>query len=113
MTDLPKPTPHDVIRKHLRINGITDPAWNNNIGGRIGDAIAGAFAELHPEVTLLADATVLRLEPGDTIVLTAKYPVSEKEADDLARLMMDRFPDHRAVLLDNGLQFAVARPTNG
>lgn len=53
---------------------------------------------------------VMRLQPGDVIVVEVDYPVSlEHQAEFKARL--DRvFPGHKAIVLDNGARLTVARP---
>lgn len=97
--------PVDVLRKHLRVNGLGHAADQPLV-----DAIAGAFAELHPEVTLLKEMAVLRLEPGDVLVLTTEDRITDADADALYARMCETFPGHKVALLE-GLQLAVARPT--
>jgi hypothetical protein len=102
----PPVRPVDVLRKHLRVNGLGHAADQPLV-----DAIAGAFAELHPEVALLKEMAVLRLEPGDVLVLTTEGTVTDAEADKLYVRMQAAFPGHKVALLE-GLKLAVARPTS-
>lgn len=104
-TTAPPPRPVDVLRKHLRVNGLGHAADQSLV-----EAIAGAFAELHPEVALLKEMSVLRLEPGDILVLTTEGTVTDAEADNLYGRMQVAFPGHKVALLE-GLKLAVARPT--
>jgi hypothetical protein len=105
VTDHDEQHVRDVARKHCRINGIQDSA-----DGRLVEAITGAFAELHPEVALLTEATVLRLEPGDILVFTVDHSLSNEEHDFMLGLIKPQFPDHQCVILERA-QLAVVRPT--
>ncbi|MFI6304300.1 hypothetical protein ACIBCH_20715 [Amycolatopsis thailandensis] len=94
--------PVDVYRKYLRVHCVERSP--------LSDAIAEAFAELHPVVLPLIEATVLKVEPGDIIVLTAAHPLTEEQADLIGDAMRDRFPTNKIALLEN-LQLAVVRPS--
>jgi hypothetical protein len=96
--------PADVLRKHLRVNGLSHAADQPLV-----DAIAGAFAELHPEVALLHEMAVLDLRPGDILVFTTDRSLSDEEHDFMLGLIKSEFPDHRCVVLERA-QLAVVRP---
>jgi hypothetical protein len=99
----PPARPVDVLRKHLRVNGLGHAADQPLV-----DAIAGAFAELHPEVLLLREMTALRLEPGDVLVLTTEGTITDEQADDLGTRMRAAFPDNKIALVE-GMKLAVVR----
>lgn len=52
---------------------------------------------------------VLRLQPGDVLVLTADYDITWAEADRIRQTLMYKFPDHEVVVLSPGLELSVAR----
>jgi hypothetical protein len=93
--------PVDVYRKYLRVHGVERSP--------LSDAIAEAFAELHPIVLPLVDATVLKIEPGDILVFTVDHPLSDAEHDFMMELIESQFPGHQCVVLE-GAQLAVVRP---
>jgi hypothetical protein len=53
---------------------------------------------------------VLRLQPGDTIALTAPGPISAADADRLVNAIHERFPDNPALVLSRGIEIAAAHP---
>lgn len=107
MTGLDEHHVRDIVRKHCRINGIQDSA-----DGRLVEAIAGALAELHPEVALLTEMSVLNLQPGDILVCTTTENLTDEQADVLGHQLRTRFPDNKITLLEGGLKLAVVRPTS-
>jgi len=86
----------DVI--HLQLSG--DVPIDHSSGWQT--VAAAAPVEL-PEVR------ILRLQPGDTLLLTAEHQVTEAELDAIGKNLAERFPGHPVVLLDNGLSLDILR----
>lgn len=57
----------------------------------------------------LEEVRILRLEPGDVLVLEAKQRVSQAEAEKLRERIESVFPGHKALIID-GATLVVARP---
>lgn len=57
----------------------------------------------------LEGVRILRLEPGDVLVLRAERRVSVAEANQLRERMESVFPGHKSLVLD-GVTLEVARP---
>jgi len=53
---------------------------------------------------------IMRLQPGDALVIEVDYPVDEKTKDLFIRRLGMVFPGHKAIVLDNGARLSVARP---
>lgn len=59
----------------------------------------------------LPEVRILRLEPGDVLLLSARRRVSDAEVEAIGLQVRARFPDHEMVLLDNGLILDILRKT--
>lgn len=57
----------------------------------------------------LPEARILRLEPGDTLVLRYGKLLTDMEADEILSRIKADFPDHRVVVLDGGATLDVLR----
>jgi hypothetical protein len=53
---------------------------------------------------------VMRLQPGDVIVVEVDYPVSQADQDAFTRRLERTFPGHTGFVIDNGARLSVARP---
>ena len=59
----------------------------------------------------LPSATVLRLEPGDVLVVSHPMALPLKAGENLLKSVKAEFPDHRCILLEEGAKFQVVRPS--
>jgi hypothetical protein len=59
---------------------------------------------------LLEEARILRLEPGDVIVLRTPLRLSFEQIAELEEQVTDRFPSHKAIVLAGGMELTIARP---
>lgn len=57
----------------------------------------------------LEEVRVLRLQPGDVIVVRIERPVTQVAADTLREKLEEAFPGHKGVILD-GASMEVIRP---
>lgn len=57
----------------------------------------------------LPHVRILRLQPDDILLLTTPYQLSDQEMHEIGSRMAERFPDHKCVLLENGLQLDILR----
>jgi hypothetical protein len=55
----------------------------------------------------LKDMQVLRLRPGDVIVLRSKRPISGPEYEIIKAVMTERFPNNRTMILEDGMDIGV------
>ena len=63
------------------------------------------------EEVLIARASVMKLEPGDCLVLHSDHPLSVAQMDRLRKNLIYLLPDHaNVVVLDRGLELEVVRP---
>jgi hypothetical protein len=53
---------------------------------------------------------VMRLQPGDALVIEVDYPVDEKTKHLFLRRLEHTFPGHKAIVLDNGARLSITRP---
>lgn len=53
---------------------------------------------------------VMRLQPGDVVVIEVNYPVSAKDIDQFKARLERTFPGHKAIVLDNGARLTITRP---
>lgn len=56
---------------------------------------------------------VLHLEPGDTLVITTKLPLTAAAADYMKEQLEATFPGHKAIILDNSSELGVVRHIDG
>lgn len=61
------------------------------------------------EEKLLESATILRLEPGDILVIKSDRRVSRALLERLQGRMQERFPEHKVLVLEAGLSLEVVR----
>lgn len=54
-------------------------------------------------------AKVLRLQPGDVVVLRVGHDLSDSEHHDFVERMQALFPDHKIVVLGPGVELQVLR----
>lgn len=55
------------------------------------------------------DAKILKLEPGDTLVLTSKDRLTPRAIDHLIENVRRHFPNNKAILLDGGLDLKIIK----
>lgn len=53
---------------------------------------------------------ILRLEPGDEIVLTLKDKATHADADQLRKMAEERWPGHRVSVVSAGIDMTMVRP---
>jgi hypothetical protein len=59
----------------------------------------------------LEEVRVLRVQPGDTIVITVDSALRQKEFDEVAARLKDRFPDNEVLVLGGApIELSVVRP---
>lgn len=90
----PRPVPPDQIKAPPTTIGIQE--------GRGGSTPA-------PEI-LLEEIKRVRLAPGDVLVLRVKDRPPEERIARIVEQMKSIFPDHRAVILRDGMELEVAGP---
>lgn len=61
------------------------------------------------QATELPEVRILRLQPGDTLLITADQYVGESEFDAISQNLAKRFPGHPVALLDGGLHLDILR----
>jgi hypothetical protein len=61
----------------------------------------------------LAPVAVLRIQPGDVLVLTSAQPLTDMAAADIGQRMKELFPDNDVLLLDGGLSLHITRKEGG
>lgn len=61
------------------------------------------------EAEWLEHLSVLRLEPGDTVVLRTSALLAETDAARMRQIMEEHFPGHRCIVLEDGLELGVVR----
>lgn len=54
--------------------------------------------------------TILRLEPGDTLICKCPMRLPDTEKTDLYRALKTLFPKHACVVLEAGIDLEVVRP---
>lgn len=94
----------DTVRKQLRIHLADDP-----FAEKIALATAAAIEE-HHTLDLLESATVLRLQPGDTIVFRTPDHLTEQQYRDIHDRTTSQFPGHKVAVLEGGLEIGIIRP---
>ena len=52
---------------------------------------------------------ILRLEPGDEIVLTLRDRATHAHVDDIRKRVEERWPNHKVTVLAEGIDMAVVR----
>lgn len=62
-----------------------------------------------PEPILLEPLQVLRLQPGDILVMTYPMPLSSSFIERLRAQLRERFPEHEVMVLDSGGHLGVVR----
>jgi len=68
------------------------------------------MAELQDEMLpAVPDVQILRLQPGDTLVITSPVWLSDQQVDEIKTSLKERFPGHQALLLDGGATLSVLR----
>ena len=55
------------------------------------------------------DVEILRLQPGDTLVITSLVPLTDEHVASLRDDLGARFPGHQAIILDGGITLSVLR----
>lgn len=55
----------------------------------------------------LTELQVLRLRPGDVIVLRTETMLSDSKYEHIKAIMKEKFPDHEVMILENGLNIGV------
>jgi len=61
-----------------------------------------------PDVEL-PEVRILRLQEGDVLLFQAPHRLSDDEAATMAERIEATFPDHRALVVENGAELTVAR----
>ena len=56
---------------------------------------------------------IIDIQPGDTVVLKIERPLSPESRKHLIRAMKLKFPDHKTLVLDGGLELEVYREKDG
>jgi hypothetical protein len=65
----------------------------------VGDLVA-------PE---LPEVSVLRVQPGDKIVVVLKQQLSAKQFDETTSRLLDQFPDNKILVVDGDAKLCVLR----
>jgi hypothetical protein len=71
---------------------------------------AAHMCEQNPPEYGFESVRVMRLQPGDVIVVQYKDAISQDHYTKVAARMRGVFPDHRVVVLDSDTEISVARP---
>lgn len=74
------------------------------VGGTAYVADAGQL----PDGTLLEEARIVRLQPGDVVTVTLHYDTTEQERDVALSQLTALFPDNKVAVLE-GAELAVVR----
>lgn len=53
------------------------------------------------ELPAVPDVQILRLAPGDTLVLNVDHPLDDQEFATLSAQLKEQFPGHRVAILEN------------
>jgi hypothetical protein len=72
------------------------------------DAYAG-LAGYAPAPVQLPEVRILRLEPGDVLVVNVPGRLTDDECQELGRRVKESFPDHRIAVLDGGATLDILR----
>jgi hypothetical protein len=64
---------------------------------------------MQAELTIKGDVEVLRLQPGDTLVLTVDGVLNTEQTKRLVEALEAKFPGRSCVVLDNRVSMQVAR----
>lgn len=62
-----------------------------------------------PNMPELESVRILRLEPGDEIVLTLRDRATHADVDALRKMAEEHWPGHRVSVLSAGIEMAVVR----
>lgn len=66
---------------------------------------------MNVELTIKGEVEVLRLKPGDVVVITLNGDISAEGADELRRGLMERiFPNNEVLMVGAGATLSVQRP---
>ena len=57
----------------------------------------------------LPHVEVVRLRPGDTLVLHTEGGLSDQEFDEIVTHVKDKFPDNELMIVEGGMRLAVLR----
>jgi len=70
-----------------------------------------AVSELPEELAALGveEATVVRLEPGDVIVLSTSQHLTQQDFEDLRSRVRDLFGEYEVAVLEGGMRLQVVR----
>lgn len=58
----------------------------------------------------LAHAQVVRLQPGDVVVLRAPMVLTQTQRANLAHMLRSRFPDNQVIVMDAAVDLCIVRP---
>ena len=61
------------------------------------------------EATELPEVRILRLQPGDTLLISSQLRLDQAEFDAISKTFAERFPGHPVALLDGGLNLDILR----
>jgi len=53
---------------------------------------------------------IMRLQPGDVIVVQVRDAGNENDRDRFLARLERVFPEHKAIIVDNGAEISIARP---
>lgn len=56
------------------------------------------------------ELSIIRLRPGDTVVLTCPVTVTMQQAEMIGARAQRAWPDHRVVVITNGVYVTAVRP---
>lgn len=59
------------------------------------------------------EVRILRLQPGDQLLITMQTRLDDQQFDDFMQSMKACFPDHRCVILDAGATLDILRMEGG
>ena len=61
------------------------------------------------ELTIRGDIDVLRLQPGDALVVTVDRRITQAQASELRAALLERFPDHEVFVCAGDVRLTVQR----
>jgi hypothetical protein len=73
-----------------------------------GTAYVADAGQLPDDGTLLEEARIVRLQPGDVVTVTLHYDTDEKERAIVLSQLKELFPDNRVAVFE-GAELAVVR----
>jgi hypothetical protein len=72
--------------------------------------LVGTAHMCEPEEPGFESVRIMRLQPGDVIVVQVRDAGNERDRDKFLARLERVFPEHKAIIVDNGAEISIARP---